>query len=337
MVTLFIGTASQSLQPDNAASTVALLRTISQQLRNAATVTALISDDDSEAFDPSRQDIVITSLLSGSLLLSLCASGMGLWVKEWLREYSLDLPYRARDLVRVREWRHHGLAKWRMRNIVASISMMLTLAVTLFGIGVMLMTWKLNKILSYVLAGFLVLWTAMTWASVVIPTFSTHCPFKSPLARLAYRAYHLRFPHRRDGTWRWNKPESMVDRERRMAEKQGQQLELSALKYVNDEFRGDGRLQSINQCFKDVEDPARAQQCIEDIITARIWGNLPRNRNMLRKTPKDKGVLDLLEIWGSKRRERGEWVGGTDVDELWMQFVARVCTPPGRESGEGVV
>ncbi|KAI0801544.1 hypothetical protein C8Q74DRAFT_1170636, partial [Fomes fomentarius] len=186
VVTLFIGTASLSLQPDYAASTVALLRTISQQLRNGAT--AAVVSDDAEVFDPSRQDIVITSLLSGSLLLSLCASGMGLWVKEWLREYSLDLPYRARDLVHVREWRHHGLAKWRMRNIVASISMMLTLAVTLFGIGVMLMTWKLNKILSYVLAGFLVLWTVMTWASIILPTFSTHCPFKSPLARLAYRA-----------------------------------------------------------------------------------------------------------------------------------------------------
>ncbi|KAI0714503.1 hypothetical protein C8Q76DRAFT_618811, partial [Earliella scabrosa] len=185
VVTLFIGNASTSLQPDNAGMTVAALQLISQQLQNSTAPGAILASfTPSAEFEPGLDDVVIASLLASSLLLSLISSGMGLWVKEWLREYSLDLPYTARELVHVREYRHHGLERWHMRHLVASISLLLQIAVALFGIGTTMMTWKLNRVLSWVLTAGLALWTIAVWTAAVIPTVSSQCPFKSPLARL---------------------------------------------------------------------------------------------------------------------------------------------------------
>lgn len=301
----------------------AALVAISQQLQNSTMPGTAVSAFVPEPFESDIVDLVATSLLSTSLLVSLVASGMGLWVKEWLREYSLDLPYRARELVQVREYRHYGLAHWKMRHVVASVSIMLMLAVTLFGIGITMMTWKVNVALCWVMTASLVIWTALVWSTGVIPTFSTHCPFKSPFARMVYRIHHLRiFEHTAEG-WKWRRFESIVDRERRKARAQGTELELQALRYVNDEHWGNEKLLKINKCFKDVKDPKKARECIEDIVAERVWGTSDRLKlaekggqkdrdgdgRPMNALPTDDGVLHLLEIWetiGSSEKSHTE-------------------------------
>ena len=310
VVTLFIGNASNSLQPDNAGMTVAALQLISQQLQNStAPGTMLASFAPSPEFEPDLDDVVIASLLASSLLLSLISSGMGLWVKEWLREYSLDLPYTARELVHVREYRHHGLERWHMRHLVASISLLLQIAVALFGIGTTMMTWKLNRVLSWVLTAGLALWTIAVWTAAVIPTVSSQCPFKSPLARLVYRVSWY--------VWPWGRPKSMVDFERNMAEKNGLSLELKALKYVNDEYWGSEKLDKINKCFKDVKNQDEARKCLEEMIVARVWGDHKPCRTGI---PEDQGLRYLLNIWNSI----GSQEKTDSVQEQWNRFLDKV-------------
>ncbi|KAI0756007.1 hypothetical protein C8Q80DRAFT_1222992 [Daedaleopsis nitida] len=337
VVTLFIGTATPSLQPDSEAVIAAALVVISQQLHNNTIPGTTVSAFVPEPFQSDIVDLVVTSLLSTSLLVSLVASGMGLWVKEWLREYSLDLPYRARELVHVREYRHYGLARWQMRHIVASVSIMLMLAVTLFGIGITMMTWKVNVALSWVMTASLVVWTALVWSTGIIPTFSTHCPFKSPFARLVYRIHHLRiFKRTMEGKWKWRRFESIVDRERRRAHEQRTDLELQALSYVNDEYWGNEKLLKINKCFKDVENADKARECIEAIVAERVWGTSDRGK--LKKAgqkntdgrpvtalPTDEGVLHLLEIWetigkGEKTPAESRAEGEVGQQKRWEEF-----------------
>ncbi|KAI0688582.1 hypothetical protein C8T65DRAFT_589401, partial [Cerioporus squamosus] len=180
VITLFIGTSSNSLQPDNAKIAVDVLYILSQQLNGTRTVAPV------EPFKTELFDVIQNSVLFASLLLCLISSGLGLWVKEWLREYMLDLPYCPRELVHVQQYRHQGLRRWGMRQLVSTISFLLQLAVALFNVGMTMFTLELDVTLYWVLIGMSGLWMILTWGTALFPAFSTHCPYKSPLSRALY-------------------------------------------------------------------------------------------------------------------------------------------------------
>lgn len=326
VITLFIGTSSNALQPDNAKTTVDVLYIISQQLNGTQTVAPV------EPFQRELFDVIQNSFLFAALLLCLISSGLGLWVKEWLREYTLDLPYCPRELVHVQQYRHQGLRRWRMRQVVAIISFLLQLAVALFNIGMTMFTLKLDITLYWVLIGLSILWTILTWGTALVPMFSTHCPYKSPLSTALYRLLrplHI-FAWTRTGKLGWKKYESMVDRERRKATERATGLELEALEYINHEYWGHEKLHTVNQCFKDIP-PREAQKCIERIIVARFTKDpktfVSRADGM--RIPSDQGVLKLLRIWGDLYHRTHAHPTGQDLDDeqLWTAFKAAVATP----------
>ncbi|RDX43168.1 hypothetical protein OH76DRAFT_1236360 [Lentinus brumalis] len=326
VITLFIGTSSNALQPDNAKTTVDVLYIISRQLNGTQTVAPV------EPFHSELFDVIQNSFLFGSLLLCLISSGLGLWVKEWLREYMLDLPYSPRELVHVQQYRHQGLRRWGMRRLVAMISFLLQLAVALFSVGMTMFTLKLDITLYWVLIGLSGLWTVLTWGTAFFPAFSTHCPYKSPLSRALYRLvrplYILTWS-RTDGMRR-KMYESMVDRERRTATEDGTKLELEALEYINREYWGHEMLPKINQCFKDVA-PTGAKETIERIIVERMAKDQKTfaNRAGGMGVPSDKDVLELLHIWGGIYRTTHKHSTGQDMDDeqLWTAFKACVGKP----------
>ncbi|RPD69336.1 hypothetical protein L226DRAFT_494341, partial [Lentinus tigrinus ALCF2SS1-7] len=181
VITIFIGTSGNSLQPDNAKAAVDVLYIISKQLNGTQTIAPV------EPFQRELFDVILNSFLFAALLLCLISSGLGLWVKEWLREYMLDLPYCPRELVHVQQRRHKGLQNWCLREIVAMISFLLQLAVALFNTGMTLFTFKLDITLYWVLIGMSGFWAVLTWGTAFFPVFSTHCPYKSPLSNVLYR------------------------------------------------------------------------------------------------------------------------------------------------------
>ncbi|KAI0756004.1 hypothetical protein C8Q80DRAFT_1115667 [Daedaleopsis nitida] len=345
VVTLFIGLANSSLQPDNQAATVAALVTISQQLRNSTIPGAVMLPF---IPDPFQRDIVsfdVNSILSISLLLSLGASTLGFWVKQWLRGYSLNIPSHARDRVRVYEYRHYGLVVWKMRHIVAAVSSMVMLAMAFASFGIVAMTWKANAAWSQVITVLLaVSLTLGGWSTAIIPIFSTHCPFKSTFARMLYQLHHFQLLKRSSDGWKWRRFESFVNRERRRVHEQGTALELQALRHVNNEHWGKETLFKINNCFKDVQNVEEARECIEDIVAERVWGMSIRgwlakwaaseDRRLLTPLPKDDGVLHLLEIWdaigmeagGSSAQRTDEDHGGREEREQrrWESFQRKI-------------
>ena len=203
--TLFIDASSSALQPDDARTTVDVLYTISRQLNGTHTVAS------PQPFERKLLDIIQCSFIFASLLLSLIAAGLGLWVKEWLREYLLDLPNCPRELVHVRQFRHRGIHEWHMRQHVSMISFLLNLAIALFSVGLMLFARKIDLTLYSVLIGLLGLWAVLTWGTAFLPAVSASCPYRSPFSRGLYVVVH-----RVKSAFKWcglpkKEYESMVD------------------------------------------------------------------------------------------------------------------------------
>ena len=304
--------SSANLQPDTGSQTVQLLLQISQQLKNGS---GSVPDaiDSLPPFEPPASAIVLNSLLFASLLCSVIASGKCLWIKQWLREYSLDLPHRPRELVRVRVHRHRGLDAWHMRAIVSTISFLLQVSVALFANAVVLLAWPVAPALRYAVFAVALLWVAVTLVAAVCPVVSPACPYKSPLARTFGRVVYWirrglgarRKTREEDQHWnrmpRIGEHEEFHTRERHIAVADGASLDLEALTYANMQYWGHRKLDRINDCFKDVENREAALSVIEEIVAARL--NVKRDALQdaqaveARQPRRDRRMLHLMRIW----------------------------------------
>ena len=300
VITLFVGQSATSLQPDNAQLTVDILRTISQQLANPQTSAI----GDIQPFQSATFDIILNSLLNAGLLCSLIASGMSLWVKQWLREYVLDEPPLPRSRARVRLFRYHGLRAWKMRVIVACISILLQLSVQLFSTGVVMLAYKMNVTLAWVLLGLNAAWWAMTWSSALCPMFSPMSPFKSPLLRAIF---HAAYQFRRVAGERFvfakelnvGRFRTFEERELHETARDASKLELEALRFANREFWGSERLKVINECFTEVTDKEATLKSIERILRAHYGMTQSEFDSKVEYDlrTEDEGVKQLMRIW----------------------------------------
>ncbi|TBU41272.1 hypothetical protein BD309DRAFT_1020830 [Dichomitus squalens] len=306
VITLFVGQSVTSLQPDNTQAAVDILRTISQQIGNQSAATVGLK---TEPFQSSIIDIALNALLNAGLLCSLIASGMSLWVKQWLREYVLDEPSLPRSRVRVRLYRYHGLRMWHIRGSVACISILLQLSVLLFSTGVVMLAHKLNTTLSWILLALNGAWWAVTWGCAIVAAASANCPYKSPLSRAIFRlGYHFRqiFGSRvrflRESNF--GKYPTFEKRELEKTELHSTKLELEALTFANRELWGSDRLTRINECFREfkarerplalkhIEKILRAHYSLETSADTFEWPGQDR----LVATA-DKVVKQLMRIW----------------------------------------
>ena len=97
--------------------------------------------------------------------------------------------------------------------------------------------------------------------------------------------------------------ETFEERERRIAEERGIELDLAALTYVNDQYWGHEKLDEVNNCFLDVEDRPAALACIEGIIAKRVGlptlDCLPERSDVVHvRAGRDVTVVRLMEVWG---------------------------------------
>ncbi|KAI0640337.1 hypothetical protein C8Q77DRAFT_1153197 [Trametes polyzona] len=185
VITSFIIQSSMALKPDSQMLAVVLLNEIVAGL-HGATLPSIDISTHFAPFKPALSDVLQNSALLASLICSLLAAGMGIFYKEWLREYVRGMPTNPRMRVRVREHRHQGLLKWRMQAIISGISLFLQLGVALFIAAIVLFAWPLHPVVRLTLGIFVVIWVAFWIGTAFCPLITNNCPFRSPLSRLIY-------------------------------------------------------------------------------------------------------------------------------------------------------
>ncbi|KAI0352189.1 hypothetical protein OH77DRAFT_1460594 [Trametes cingulata] len=282
VVTSFLIESYTALQPDPQKTIVDLLHRISLQLAGTSLSTLEMQ---AVPFEPAFADVVRNSLLFASLVCSLVAAGMGVFFKEWLREYMLDMPKDPRELVRVREFRYHGLRRWYMRAFLGGISIFLQLGVALFVCAIVSTVWSLHPILRIVIGVFVGLWVAFWVGAALCPTFSSSCPFRSPLSRVVFAVITLgkRLARRMRRSKATSGPMGDVpilltfeDVEKGEVERRADVLEADALKYAFTTNRGDKRLLSLNRCISELP-LERANTLISELLGSDIGTTLERD------------------------------------------------------------
>ncbi|KAK1221985.1 hypothetical protein PQX77_015193 [Marasmius sp. AFHP31] len=233
VVTAFTIESYQWLQEAPEDTTVALLRQISQQM-NGTSVPA------PDTFAVSSSDVAINVLWFLSLIIALVDALFALLCKQWLREHRRHTHTRTPSEALALRWlRHQSLEKWHVPKILASLPMLLELALFLFLAGLLELLRTRHPVpfsIATTVVGFAVvfysgttiipaiditrqalqvtgdLWRERNYPStyslsyfiMTLPPMEYICPYKSPQAWVACQSLRLfsRIPgHLRHAAW----------------------------------------------------------------------------------------------------------------------------------------
>lgn len=197
MVTSFVIEFYRLLQPDNSEVTVQLLTIIAkQQFPPLSTSSGLSSPNQTQLYTPPSQfrapasAVRVNLLWFGSLSCSLIAASLGMLTKQWLREYLSIANSTPRELLRIRQYRHIYLTRWKVPQLIAILPLLLQLSLTLFLVGLIDLLWSIHPPVATLVTIPTVIWILIYLATTCAPTFFPHCPFKSPQARVFYMLSH---------------------------------------------------------------------------------------------------------------------------------------------------
>ncbi|KAJ7598172.1 hypothetical protein C8J56DRAFT_162111 [Mycena floridula] len=211
-VTAFVIESYQWLSEDSSDKTVRLLSQISVHFGAAN-----ISLEDQKPFEVDPRSIRINAVWFLSLLLALSAASSGIIAKQWLREYRRDAAMSSKQSFALRQLRYESWNTWKVPAIIATLPLLLEVALVLFFAGVLDLLFPLNGVVFAVASSAV----ALTVASLIITTMAptlyvwwqffryryyhsipwhelTPCAFKSPqsliVLRLLYRLSPFVFP-----------------------------------------------------------------------------------------------------------------------------------------------
>ncbi|KAF9075540.1 hypothetical protein BDP27DRAFT_1415325 [Rhodocollybia butyracea] len=140
-----------------------------------------------------------------SLILALSTVLLGILCKQWLREHRRDTPTSSsKELLELRQLRFESLEKWGVPALLASLPLMLQIALVLFFYGLLDLLWSLNFIVAAICTVATVISVSIPFLTTILPAYYLLrfpsmiykdevllCPHKSPQAWLFYRLIAL--------------------------------------------------------------------------------------------------------------------------------------------------
>ena len=161
-------------------------------------VNSTVPDITSPPFQKPQYAVYVNTLWFLSLVIALITASLGILVKQWLREL---LSYKTHDpkaRLKLRFFREAGLERWKVFAIASSLPLLLQLALLLFFIGLGLFLHQQDPIVAWVTTGAMALWLAVFLFTIIMPMFSSQCPYKIPMLNTLshwIRAIYNRIQH----------------------------------------------------------------------------------------------------------------------------------------------
>jgi hypothetical protein len=119
---------------------------------------------------PSSRDLRVTVFWVLSIVLSLSAALVGILAKQWIREYQRDIAESSKEALSRRQLRYESLQYWKVPQIIASLPVLIELAVVLFLLGMIDFLWKLDKVLFAIVTTAISLILAFVILTTILPT-----------------------------------------------------------------------------------------------------------------------------------------------------------------------
>ncbi|KAK7032085.1 hypothetical protein VNI00_013455 [Paramarasmius palmivorus] len=142
-----------------------------------------------------------------SLILALSTVMLGILCKQWIREHRRDTPSSSpKETLELRQLRFESLERWGVLTLLASLPLILQLALVLFFAGLLDLLWALDYIVASLATALIGLSVFILSITTVLPCYylltspsivfsdSVYvCPYKSPQAWLYYRIARVMF------------------------------------------------------------------------------------------------------------------------------------------------
>ncbi|EIN03746.1 hypothetical protein PUNSTDRAFT_139272 [Punctularia strigosozonata HHB-11173 SS5] len=152
VLTAFLVEVYTQLQPDDTQLSIQLLYNISLQLQHISmNQAAPVSSNGplTMPFYPGPRVVAINALWFLSLVLALASALLGIFVKQWLREYiSWTSVSPIQHAIQLRKFRFDAFQRWKVPGIVTLVPGLLQLAVVLFFGGLVTLLWPINTVVS---------------------------------------------------------------------------------------------------------------------------------------------------------------------------------------------
>lgn len=130
-------------------------------------------------FTPSLAALRVNQLWFSSLVVTLITASFAMLVKQWLREY-LSVDYTSpHERLRARQFRHPGLATWKVYEIAGFLPLLLQLALGLFFLGLCVFTWSINRSVGETSIVLVAGWVFLLLSATLAPLASPRCPYKT--------------------------------------------------------------------------------------------------------------------------------------------------------------
>ncbi|KAK7460685.1 hypothetical protein VKT23_009400 [Stygiomarasmius scandens] len=183
-LTAFIIESYKNLQQDPKDVTVFLLGQILQQL---ASNDSSVKIEISPPFHPPVASLVCNIMWFLSLALALTCSLLATFVQQWTRDFLHKTSMRPSPIrhARILAFAYFGMKDFGMHTLVDAIPMFLHVSLFLFFAGLIGFLLPVNRILTYIMAGTLVIivtfYFVLSWLPVLRPASPYRTPFSNAL------------------------------------------------------------------------------------------------------------------------------------------------------------
>ncbi|KAJ3794599.1 hypothetical protein GGU11DRAFT_747839 [Lentinula aff. detonsa] len=198
-VTAFVIESYKWLQPNNF-NTNSILQML-QQIALQSNVQLSTSNSSNSNNFSSASAVRINSVWFLSLIFSLSTVLLGILCKQWLREHRRDTPCSSsKEALELRQLRFESLEQWGIPALLASLPLILQLALVLFFYGILDLLWSLNFVVAAICTAAAAISVSIPLLTTILPAYhlfkfpsfidedEVHiCPYKSPQAWLFYK------------------------------------------------------------------------------------------------------------------------------------------------------
>ncbi|PVF96428.1 hypothetical protein CPB86DRAFT_512391 [Serendipita vermifera] len=179
VLTAFIIESMKLLEEDPAETTRDILLTLSRQLANSS-----FPPFEPTAYETPQYAIVVNGLFFTSLSCALIAALLAVLALQWVANYDMGLNTSSPEKRALqRHVRFRGIEKWKMSEIIASLPLLIFIALFLFFIGIADWLWHMNRAISGIVIGGIGIGCLLYTITNLISIVEVDAPFRTPVSK----------------------------------------------------------------------------------------------------------------------------------------------------------
>ena len=149
-------------------------------------------------FSPPDYIVVVNALFYASLGCMILAAFIAMLIISWVREFDRRLGTMSipEQRAKTREFRYLGMERWKLREMVAALPLLIQISLLLFSLGLIMFLFHISTPSFGIATAIFGVGFLYYAATTTISVFVTSSPFHSPLSRalsMGYRRLHAYF------------------------------------------------------------------------------------------------------------------------------------------------